>query len=134
MKYRPNKERTIKNGTTTIVTGQGDMSSIQPAIYELVAALAEFNSDEILWPVTKGVAKLAPGDEYDADTGVKVATRKAELKARKRAVKGCVNVLGALAKFRATVSKELDDNINRCGQLKTELETIGEEPTEEPAE
>lgn len=134
MKYRPNKERTIKNGTTTIVTGQGDMSSIQPAIYELVAALAEFNSDEILWPVTEGVAKLAPGDEYDADTGVKVATRKAELKARKRAVKGCVNVLGALAKFRATVSKELDDNINRCGKIKTELETIGEEPTEEPAE
>jgi len=124
MKYRTYKEKTIRNGTTTIVTGEGDMGSIQPAIYELVAALSAFNSSKSLWPVTKGVAKLAPGDTYDANTGVKVATRKAELKARKKAVRSCINVLGALTKFHATVAKELDDNVTRCGALKTELELM----------
>ena len=127
MKYRTYKERTIKNGTTTIVTGQGDASSIQPAIYELVAALAAFNSVDSLCPSTKGVSKLAPGDTYDAATGVKVATRKAELKARKKFARSCINVMGAITKFHATVAKELNDNVTRMAAVKSELELMDDD-------
>ena len=96
MKYRTNKAKVIKNGTTTIVTGTGDLG-MYDNIMKLVAALAVFNGTSVQFPETKGVAKLSPDDVYDEATGLKVATRKAELKARKRAISSCLKCQAAVS-------------------------------------
>lgn len=93
MKYRElervNKETgvlekdIIINGTTTIVQGQAyaDKNLTNSVTNKLTAAVVAMGSLIFHGPVTKGVAKLHPDDTYDEKTGIKIASRKAELKA-----------------------------------------------------
>lgn len=124
MKFRTNKRNVIKNGTTTIVTGEGDMAEIYTATLKLMTELSELSVE--LRPETKGVAKLSPGDTYDEGLGIKIATRKAEIKARKKAIRVCNKSLELVQQFRNTIAKELDANINRVITVSRELDEVNE--------
>ena len=130
MKFRTNKDKVIKNGTTTIITGGGDLCHLNADTLKLAAALGNFYGITV---ESKGVAKLSPEDTYDANTGLKVATRKAEVKARKKVIKNCIDILAAVAQFQYAVAAELDANVNRLSVVNDELAAINGN-IEEPAE
>lgn len=121
MKFRTNKDKVIKNGTTTIVTGGGDLCHLNADTLKLAAALGNFYGTTV---ESKGVAKLSPEDTYDESTGLKVATRKAEIKARRKAIKLCIEALTAANKFRDAIAKELGENVKRVNAVHAELEEI----------
>lgn len=78
------KKNIIQNGTTTVVYGETSMKvssaqRIAEAVTNVVQGAVIASSKVI---VTRGVSKLAPGDEYDEKTGIHLASRKAELKGR----------------------------------------------------
>lgn len=78
------KKNIIHNGTTTVVYGKTSMKEslvqkVAEAVSDIVQETVVASSRVI---VTRGVSKLAPGDEYDEKTGIHLASRKAELKGR----------------------------------------------------
>lgn len=78
------KKNIIKNGTTTVVYGETSMrESLAKKVAEAVSDILQETivaSSRVI--VTRGVSKLAPGDEYDEKKGIHLASRKAELKGR----------------------------------------------------
>lgn len=82
VKYKEYK--TFRNGESTVVAGYGyEPQHIITKMTQHLGAAAEMGSqlDSYSSPTVKGIARLSPGDTYDAKTGLIVASRKCEIKA-----------------------------------------------------
>ena len=147
MKYmeckRPNKETgqmekdIIINGTTTIVYGKGaaDKHLTQEATLKLLTVGKLLGGLIFHGPEAKGVAKLSPEDTYDKMTGIKIASRKAELKVRIKmhnAYATALNLLKEVADALETEETKIDERISKiCDELN--IEVAGTNETEAKA-
>ena len=126
MKYRDVKERTIINGTTTIVTGVAQVNADvhTKATEKLLKAIDILMTNTSA--VTKGVAKVHPDDVYEKTTGLKVASKKAELKGRTALYNKYVDVINLIGE----VSDLLEGELDKCGARMDALATqLSEELT-----
>lgn len=144
MKYRElerlNKETgevekdIIINGTTTIVFGKGEVDrNLHTAVAVLLCEiLTRLSAMECNAPEVKGVAKLSPEDTYDKKTGIKIASRKAELKARVKTYNSYADIINLLDKAYDLLDSEetkIGQRLTKiCDELNMELVGV-EEPT-----
>jgi len=127
MKYRDDKNRIIQNGDTTIVYGKGEPS------YEFVRRFREeinkiiFQEDGMDYFSSisvKGVTHKDPKDDYDEALGIKVASRKAELKARNKMFHTLSRVRKKLIELQDLVLDEMTKESTRVETILLELEEI----------
>ena len=127
MKYKEWKEKTIYNGDTTIVYGMGNLSkSLVNKLYKDLGALY-FEMDDFSYsaPIyVKGVTHRDDKDTYDKTMGVKVASRKAELKARIKNYNRLVRMNNKLLELQQLVEDELFSESRRIHALQEELDEI----------
>lgn len=126
------KKNIIINGTTTIVFGQSetDAQLYNKAMQTLYEAMSVLTSGTVP-VVTKGVAKLAPGDIYDEKTGIKIASRKAEIKGRLQEYNRLVDVLNLVEKVGSLLETEINNIGNRLQKVVDELNEEIESSTTE---
>ena len=135
------KTRIIHNGTTTVVFGQVEASNHFIDCYRQILKRMDLESlsglntlftgenynkdyDLISTVEATGVAKLHPGDVYDEKTGIKLASRKAEYKARKVMRNRYIRNLNALKDLEKLLQDEIDSCGKRLGKLTEELNHI----------
>ncbi len=116
------KKNIIINGTTTIVFGESetDVQLYNRVIQILYDTMSVLTSGTVP-VVTKGVAKLAPGDLYDEKTGIKIASRKAEIKGRLQEYNRLVDALNLVEKVGSLLETEIDNIGNRLQKVVDEL-------------
>lgn len=114
------KKNIIINGTTTVVYGEANPEEhvTQQIADKLWKAFEVLPNDKI---VTRGVAKLHPDDTYDEKTGVIIASRKAELKARIKMYNSYLDVINILNDTIGLVGTELDKIADRIKAVCEEL-------------
>lgn len=125
MKY--NDLKVIKNGNTTIVYGVGRIdNNLKRRINRFIQRINWSPKGENMnWCdniTSRGVAKLAKDDVYDEMTGVKIASRKAELQARKTQFKHYDNLRKELLKIEDAIFTEEMNIGKRIEEIKEELE------------
>ena len=110
----------IKNGTTTVVYGQVQVDdNLKERVYKslnLACILVASNVES-----TKGVAKCQPGDKYDENVGVTVASRKAEVKARGKYLNALSKAEKLLEEALAEIRAERENTANRVAKVSEEL-------------
>ena len=116
------KKNIIINGTTTIVFGESetDVQLYKRAIQLLYDTMSVLTTGTVP-VVTKGVAKLAPGDLYDEKTGIKIASRKAEIKGRLQEYNRLVDALNLVEKVGSLLETEINNIGNRLQKVVDEL-------------
>ena len=124
MKYSDIKDKIIYNGDTTIVYGVGKPNKqlAQKLMKEFGALYFEEGcnySDNI---VVQGVTHCDSDDVYDKTTGLKIASRKAELKARDKMFNNYSKIRNKLMELLNLVEVEMLFESNRCFILEKELE------------
>lgn len=122
MKYKTVKEKNIINGTTTVSFGEMKVDD-----FDRMATNAILNTaEELLYGSieSKGVAKLADGDTYDKNTGLKVASIKAELKAREKADKRYRKMWQQLDEALGILERRGHQNMVRMSVLAQELDKL----------
>ena len=143
MKYRElervNKETgvvekdIIINGTTTIVQGRAyaDKHLTNTVANKLTQAVAIMGALVFHGPITKGVAKLHPDDTYDEKTGIKIASRKAELKAAIKMHNAYADVIKLLSDCIEALDNEetkINERLEKvCNELNINIEGVDEE-------
>lgn len=116
------KKNIIINGTTTVVYGEANADRhVTQQIAEKINELLVTLPDEYEKVVTRGVAKLHPDDTYDEKTGVIIASRKAELKARIKMYNNYLDVINILNDTIGIVGTELDKIADRIKTVCEEL-------------
>ena len=124
MKYRTLKEKNIINGTTTISFGEMRADETD----KLAVKIAGNALEDIIWDKyndyfeTKGVSKLAEGDTYNKSTGLKVASIKAEVKAREKAARKYSRAIKALEETVGILKRRSAINEDRLSILNKEKE------------
>ena len=113
IKYNDNE--VITNGTTTIVYGMAEVRPTGKVVDSMNKATKAMQDLFDSYVVAKGVAKLAPGDTFDAETGRVVASKKAERTSskvlRKTVTKAIVeleNLVNVLKEDRAALDARCD--------------------------
>ena len=106
IKYEDSK--VIKSGDNTVVCGRscfvGDYAELTGAI-DALYNVASFVTH------TKGIAKLNPVDEYDEETGRRIASKRAERAGNREAKKVIVNAIKTVSDVVAVLefaAQELD--------------------------
>ena len=127
MEYSDNKDKIIFNGDTTIVYGECrlDEALVKKLVKEFGALY--FESDGINYTNTlhvRGVAHRDEKDVYDKTIGLKVASRKAELKARVKTFKNLYKVYKKLVELEQLIDDELIKENRRIYQVHEELEEM----------
>lgn len=128
------KKNIIVNGTTTVVFGESEPNKelYEKAVNKLWKAI-EMLTITSEPTVVKGVAKCHPDDAYDEKTGVMIASRKAELKARVKTYNKYTDVINILEEVVDLLDDENESIGQRltviCDELNMEL-VGGVEPTE----
>ena len=127
VKYRTLK--TIVNGTTTVEIGQSFISNEDVrATDKLLSDLCEFElarKDGFFNTIEgKGVAKVHPDDTYNKETGLKVASNKAEINARNKANTMYLKLIKSLEEFKATLEKGINENNLKLNAAKKRLKEI----------
>ena len=116
------KKNIIINGTTTVVYGEANADRhVTEQIAEKINELLVTLPDGYEKVVTRGVAKLHPDDTYDEKTGVIIASRKAELKARIKMYNSYLDVINILNDTIGIVGTELDKIADRIKTVCEEL-------------
>lgn len=112
----------IYNGDTTIVFGEcaPDQNVIR-RVYDLGEKLTKIDNPIYMYRCTKGVARLAPGDTYDKNIGIKIASRKAELKGRTSVIKTYKSLISELEAVIEDMKQEIEQGENRIAAIKKEL-------------
>ena len=127
MKYRDDKDKIIYNGDTTIVYGVGIPTNplVQKLADEFASLYYETDGLEYSNPIyVQGVTHKDSKDAYDKTIGVKVASRKAELKARRKMYKRFARVKNKLVELQNLVFEELRDESARIRAIYEELDEI----------
>ena len=127
MKYRDNKDKIVFNGDTTIVYGEcfPDETFVKKFMKELGAIYYEedgFNYRESV--SARGVAHKDASDVYDKTTGLKVASRKAELKAREKVFRNYMRIYNKLAELRELIEIQMCNESHRCHFIEQELKEV----------
>jgi len=110
----------IKNGSTTVAFGYGVYNEqVEEKLRKTVQFLEEayINTPKLV----KGVAKLCPGDVYDEKYGIKLASKKAEYKARKQAYKRYDAILKGLNSLGVLVTEEMNKIQKRIQALEEDF-------------
>lgn len=127
MKYRDDKNRIIRKDDTTIVYGEGLPSyefarRFQEGIDKI--SYLEDGMDYLSPIFVKGVTHKDPKDDYDEALGIKVASRKAELKARNKMFHNLSRVRKKLIELQELVLDEMMHEARRVDTILLELEEI----------
>ena len=129
------KKNIIKNNTTTIVYGQTIMDlknsqtkKINQTTEKILLNLGEL---QIMPIVTRGVAKLHPDDKYDENTGIHVASRKAELKGRVKYYNKLADTYNLVSNLLDLLEAEMTNEEAKLHKIEDDLN--GKPPVEEAA-
>lgn len=115
--------RIIKNGDTTIAFGYGVYDEqlegkLQRFVDDIDRGYSSFSNTGKEY---KGVAKLCPGDVYDEKRGIKIASKKAEYRARKAAYKRYNNILKKLNSLSGAITEEMNKINKRLVALEDDF-------------
>ena len=127
MKYTDDKDKIIYNGDTTVVYGTGILAN--PLVQKLNKDFGSlyFESDGLVFsePVyVQGVTHRDASDSYDRTMGVKVASRKAELKARIKMRRRMMKILNKMKELQELLEDEERQEFRRILALQEELKEI----------
>ena len=130
------KKNIIQNGTTTVVYGETHMdvnkcNQITLKLADTAGILGSIAYDKI---VTRGVSKLHPDDKYDEKTGVKIASRKAELKGRIKYYNKLADAYDLLAEALDLLDAEMSKEEQRLSVVVSDLNSEGSETELEHAQ
>lgn len=120
--YQNQKE--IYNGTTTIVEGFSFFkdrfgTELDRKIKDIREALNTVNGQySCMGFVTKKIAKLCEGDEYDKKIGKKVAASKAEIKTSSDAVEYVEDLVAELDVLKEMLLEAIEPTKKRLEELK----------------
>ena len=120
--YQNQKE--IYNGTTTIVEGFSFFkdrfgTELDRKIKDVREALNTVNGQySNMGFVTKKIARLCEGDEYDKKTGKKVAASKAEIKTSSDAVEYVEDLVAELDVLKEMLLEAIEPTKKRLKELK----------------
>lgn len=123
------KKNIIQNGTTTVVYGETHMDenksvALTVKLGRVAGMLGKISYDKI---VTRGVSKLHPADKYDEKTGVKIASRKAELKGRIKYYNKLADAYDLLAEVLDSLETEMSNEEKRLEVVTKDLNGEGSE-------
>lgn len=117
--------RVVKNGDTTIAFGYGVYDEqLENKIGKLVETFDNSYKDATFFGNTKeykGVAKLCPGDVYDEKRGIKIASKKAEYKARKAAYRRYNAILKQMNSLSIEITEEMNKLLKRMNALEEDF-------------
>ena len=116
------KEKTIHNGTTTIVYGTADYVENTPLVNKMLDVYKQIHDTLSCYVEKRGISRLHPLDQYDEKRGNQIASYKSEINCISVIQKDLCKLLKASVQLTDVINESLDEFDRRVLFLQDKID------------